>query len=191
MITELKKGVYWVGVVDWGLRHFHGHELSTHRGSTYNSYLILDEKIVLVDTVWGPFQDQFIENIKTGHRPRAKSTIVVANHAETDHSGGLPAVMRCAPECDRRRLQAGRGEHRRALSPALEFPGGQDRREDQHRDERPGLRRGPDAALAGQHVHLPHGPQHPHAQRRLRAALRHRLPLQRPGGPARNCTRRR
>jgi flavorubredoxin len=96
MITELKKGVYWVGVVDWGLRHFHGHELSTHRGSTYNSYLILDEKIVLVDTVWGPFQDQLIENIRQVIDP-ARIDIVVANHAETDHSGGLNAVMRCAP----------------------------------------------------------------------------------------------
>ncbi len=96
MITELKKGVYWVGVVDWGLRHFHGHELSTHRGSTYNSYLIVDEKTVLVDTVWGPFQDQLIENIKQVIDP-AGIDIVVANHAETDHSGGLNAVMRCAP----------------------------------------------------------------------------------------------
>ena len=68
MITELKKGVYWVGVVDWGLRHFHGHELSTHRGSTYNSYLIIDEKIVLVDTVWGPFQDELIAKYQADHR---------------------------------------------------------------------------------------------------------------------------
>ncbi|MEN6463611.1 MAG: flavodoxin domain-containing protein [Syntrophaceae bacterium] len=97
MIAELKKGVYWVGAVDWGLRHFHGHELSTHRGSTYNSYLVLDEKTVLVDTVWGPFQDQLIENIKQVIDP-GKIDIVVANHAETDHSGGLNAVMRCAPD---------------------------------------------------------------------------------------------
>lgn len=97
MVTELKKGVYWVGVVDWGLRHFHGHELSTHRGSTYNAYLILDEKTVLVDTVWAPFADQLIENIREVVDP-AKIDIVVANHAETDHSGGLPAVMRQAPD---------------------------------------------------------------------------------------------
>jgi len=97
MIVELKKGVYWVGVVDWDLRRFHGHELSTHRGSAYNAYLILDEKNVLVDTVWGPFQDQLIENIREVIDP-AKIDIIVANHSEADHSGALPAVLRHAPE---------------------------------------------------------------------------------------------
>jgi flavorubredoxin len=96
MITELKKNVYWVGVVDWGLRHFHGHELSTHRGSSYNAYLILDEKTVLVDTVWGPFQNELLANIREIIDP-AKIDIVVANHSETDHSGSLPAVLRHAP----------------------------------------------------------------------------------------------
>jgi len=96
MVTELTKGVYWVGVVDWALRHFHGYELSTHRGSTYNSYLIVDEKIALVDTVWGPFQDQFINNVRKVVDP-TKIDIVVANHAEPDHSGGLPALMRHVP----------------------------------------------------------------------------------------------
>jgi len=96
MVTELAKDVYWVGVVDWELRHFHGHELSTHRGSTYNAYLIIDKKTVLVDTVWGPFQDQLIENIREILDP-AKIDIVVANHSEPDHSGGLPAVMRHIP----------------------------------------------------------------------------------------------
>ena len=79
MVTQLKEGVYWVGVVDWGLRKFHGHELSTHRGSTYNAYLILDDKTVLVDTVWGPFADQLIENIREVVDP-AKIDIVVAIH---------------------------------------------------------------------------------------------------------------
>ncbi len=107
MVTELAKGVYWVGVVDWGLRQFHGHELSTHRGSTYNSYLIVDEKTVLVDTVWGPFQDQLIDNIRQVVDP-AKIDIVVANHSETDHSGSLPAVMRHAPGATV--IVSGRGE---------------------------------------------------------------------------------
>ncbi len=97
MVAELTKGVYWVGVVDWALRHFHGYELTTHRGSSYNAYLITDEKTVLVDTVWGPFQEQLIENIREIIDP-AKIDIVVANHAEVDHSGALPAVMRYAPK---------------------------------------------------------------------------------------------
>ncbi|MCR4393771.1 MAG: flavodoxin domain-containing protein [Dehalococcoidales bacterium] len=97
MAVELAKGVYWVGVVDWGLRVFHGHELSTHRGSTYNSYLIMDEKIVLVDTVWGPFKEELINNICEIVDP-SKIDIVVANHAEVDHSGGLPAVMERVPQ---------------------------------------------------------------------------------------------
>jgi len=96
MVTELTKGVYWVGVVDWAIRKFHGQELSTHRGTSYNAYLIVDEKTVLVDTVLSPFQDKLIENIREIIDP-SKIDIVVANHAETDHSGSLPAVLRHAP----------------------------------------------------------------------------------------------
>jgi flavorubredoxin len=96
MVTEIVKGVYWVGVVDWSIRHFHGYELTTHRGTSYNAYLINDEKNVLVDTVWGPFQEQLIENIREVIDP-SKIDIVVANHAEIDHSGSLPAVIRYAP----------------------------------------------------------------------------------------------
>jgi anaerobic nitric oxide reductase flavorubredoxin len=97
MYTKLAKGVYWVGVADWGLRHFHGFELSTHRGSSYNAYLIVDEKIVLVDTVWTPFQEQLIKNIREIIDP-SKIDYVVANHSEMDHSGSLPYVMQHAPQ---------------------------------------------------------------------------------------------
>jgi len=97
MVVKLTKDVYWVGVVDWAIRKFHGQELSTHRGSSYNAYLITDEKTVLVDTVWGPFQNQLIDNIREVVDP-VKIDIVVANHAEVDHSGSLPAVMRYAPK---------------------------------------------------------------------------------------------
>ena len=99
MIVKLKEGVYWVGVVDWELREFHGHELTTPRGSSYNAYLIMDKKTVLVDTVWGPFADQLMDNIRELVDP-AKIDIVVANHAETDHSGALPTVMRHAPNAE-------------------------------------------------------------------------------------------
>ena len=97
MIEKLAEGVYWVGVVDWGVRHFHGYELSTHRGTTYNAYLIMDEKVVLVDTVWGPFKEQLIDNIRQLIDP-SKIDIVVANHSEPDHSGALPLVMHYAPD---------------------------------------------------------------------------------------------
>jgi len=99
MVIKLKEGVYWVGVVDWALRHFHGHELTTPRGSSYNAYLIMDKKTVLVDTVWGPFANQLIENIREIVDP-AKIDIVVANHSESDHSGALPVVMRHAPNAE-------------------------------------------------------------------------------------------
>jgi len=97
MVTEIAPGVYWVGVVDWGLRHFHGHELSTRRGSSYNAYLIVDEKVALVDTVWEPFQQEFMDNLRQVIDP-ARIDIVVANHSESDHSGALRAVMRTAPD---------------------------------------------------------------------------------------------
>jgi anaerobic nitric oxide reductase flavorubredoxin len=97
MRVELAKGVYWVGFVDWTLRHFHGHELSTHRGSSYNAYLIVDDKTVLVDTVWGPYADRLLENVSEIVDP-SKIDIVVANHAEVDHSGALPKVMQAVPQ---------------------------------------------------------------------------------------------
>ena len=99
MIAELNKGVYWVGAADWELRRFHGHELSTHRGSTYNAYLIIDEKNVLVDTVFHPFADRLIENIREIIDP-SRIDLVVANHAEFDHAGALPEVIRHAPDAE-------------------------------------------------------------------------------------------
>ncbi len=96
MVVQLADGVHWVGVVDWGIKHFHGFELSTHRGTTYNSYLIVDEKIALVDTVWGRFSEEFIENLRSVIDP-AKIDYVVANHSEPDHSGSMPALMQLCP----------------------------------------------------------------------------------------------
>ena len=96
MKIKLTDGVYWVGIVDWALKHFHGFELSTHRGSTYNAYVIRDRKTALVDTVWAPFADEFVENVREVIDP-TKIDYVIANHAEPDHSGGLPAIMQHCP----------------------------------------------------------------------------------------------
>jgi len=94
---KIKNNVYWVGKTDWELRRFHGHEYSTHRGSTYNSYLIKEEKIVLIDTVWMPFSKEFVENLSK-EIDLEKIDYVIANHAEIDHSGALPELMEKIPE---------------------------------------------------------------------------------------------
>lgn len=88
--VEVIKGIYWVGVVDWNLRDFHGY--ATPEGSTYNAYLILDEKITLIDTVKKEFADQLLTNISQIIDPK-KIDYVISNHTEMDHSGGLPRVM--------------------------------------------------------------------------------------------------
>lgn len=96
MNTEIAENIYWVGVTDWGIRRFHGFELSVHRGSTYNSYLIMDEKIAIVDAVWGPHADEFMAKIKAIVDP-AKIDYVIVNHAEPDHSSSLPILMKHCP----------------------------------------------------------------------------------------------
>lgn len=92
-VIEILPNIYWVGVIDWNIRKFHGHTYITKRGTTYNAYLILDDKITLIDTVYAPFADELIENIKQ-IVPIEKIEYIVANHVETDHSGALPKVMK-------------------------------------------------------------------------------------------------
>ncbi len=96
MSFKIKNNVYWVGKTDWDLRKFHGNEYSTNRGSTYNSYLIREEKNVLIDTVWMPFSKEFVENLSK-EIDLDKIDYVIANHAEIDHSGALPELMERIP----------------------------------------------------------------------------------------------
>jgi len=96
MAFKIKDNITWVGKIDWELRKFHGEELSTHRGSSYNSYLVREEKTVLIDTVWGPFDREFVQQLKQVIDLK-KIDFVVANHGETDHSGSLPELMREIP----------------------------------------------------------------------------------------------
>lgn len=88
--------VTWVGKIDWGLRRFHGDEYSTHRGSSYNAYLIRDKKNVLIDTVWLPFANEFVDELKKEIDLNDIDYIVI-NHGEIDHSGALPELMKHIP----------------------------------------------------------------------------------------------
>jgi flavorubredoxin len=97
MKAVIKNNVSWVGKVDWELRRFHGDEYSTHRGSSYNSYLVQEEKTALIDTVWTPYAEEFVDNLASEIELK-KIDVVVANHAESDHSGALPLLLRRIPE---------------------------------------------------------------------------------------------
>lgn len=97
MSFQVKNNVHWVGKIDWELRKFHGDEYSTHKGSSYNSYLIKEDKIALIDTVWTPFSKEYIENLRQ-EIDLEKIDYVIASHAENDHSGGLPELMRYIPD---------------------------------------------------------------------------------------------
>jgi flavorubredoxin len=88
--VEIAKGIYDVGVIDWNIRDFHGY--STCQGTSYNAFLIIDEKIALIDTVKKNFSDQLIDNISKIIDPK-KVDYVISNHTEMDHTGGLPRIM--------------------------------------------------------------------------------------------------
>jgi len=94
---EIKKDIYWVGVIDWNLRNFHGYR--TGRGSSYNAYLIIDEKITLIDTAKESFKDELLDRISSIIDP-AKIDYIICNHLEQDHSGSIPAVMEKCPHAE-------------------------------------------------------------------------------------------
>lgn len=91
---KIKDGIYWVGAIDWDVRNFHGY--LTQRGTTYNAYLIIDEKITLIDTTKNSFTGEMIKRISDIIDP-SKIDYVVSNHVEMDHSGALPKIMELTP----------------------------------------------------------------------------------------------
>ena len=96
MAKKISDKITWVGKVDWELTRFHGDELSTKHGSSYNSYLIQDEKTVLIDTVWQPYDKEFVSRLKDVIDLH-KIDYIVMNHNEIDHSGALPELLREIP----------------------------------------------------------------------------------------------
>lgn len=107
MNTQLREGIDWVGHVDWTVRDFHGYR--TERGSSYNAYLVQDEKTALIDTVKAPFASDLMARV-TALVPLDKVDYLVCNHAEPDHSGSLPAMVAACPGaevvCDEKCRQA-------------------------------------------------------------------------------------
>lgn len=97
MSVKIKNNVYSVGKVDWALRRFHGDELSTHHGSTYNSYLVKEARTVLIDSVWEPFASEFMMNLPKEVDIK-KIDAVVVNHAEIDHSGAMRELLALIPD---------------------------------------------------------------------------------------------
>jgi len=87
---KLKENIYCLSSIDWNIRDFHGY--STYLGTTYNAYLIIDDKITLIDTVKKGFEDDLLSGISKIIDPK-KIDYVISNHTEMDHSGGLPRIM--------------------------------------------------------------------------------------------------
>lgn len=93
--VEIKPDIYWVGVIDWAVRDFHGYV--TPHGTTYNNYLIKDEQITLVDAVKHDFAGTGLANIKSITDP-SKIVNVVINHIEPDHGSAISEMMAVMPQ---------------------------------------------------------------------------------------------
>src|SRR3990170_7966324 len=91
--VTLADNIYWVGAVDWNIRDFHAY--TTRRGSTYNAYLIIDEKTALIDTVKQPFSSELLQRICEITDPE-KIDYIIINHVEMDHSSSLPIIAKRA-----------------------------------------------------------------------------------------------
>ncbi len=116
--VEIVKDVYWVGAIDWMLRDFHG--LWTPKGGTYNAYLIIDEKITLIDTVAPNFSAELLDRIRTIIDP-AKIDYLICQHVEPDHSTAYAAMLEAAPNA--KIITSKRGaEYLQKSFPGMEFP---------------------------------------------------------------------
>lgn len=114
MSMKINDIVTWVGKNDWELKKFHGDEYSTYKGTSYNSYLIKDEKNVLIDTVWLPFSDEYVRKLKK-EIDLKEIDYIISNHAEIDHSGALSMLMEEIPDtpiyCTKKGVEIIKGHH--------------------------------------------------------------------------------
>ncbi|MCI9177789.1 MAG: anaerobic nitric oxide reductase flavorubredoxin [Clostridia bacterium] len=96
MRKQINQYVSWIGKTDWELKKFHGDEFTTTKGSSYNAYLIEDEKNILIDTVWLPYDREFVSNLKQEIELNKIDAIII-QHGEVDHSGALIELMKQIP----------------------------------------------------------------------------------------------
>ncbi len=94
---QIKKDIYWTGYVDWELRNFHGYD--TPSGSTYNAYLIIDEKPTLIDTVKYYGFEEMVNHIKSVIDP-SQIQYIISNHTEMDHSGSIEKMLELCPDAE-------------------------------------------------------------------------------------------
>ena len=98
---KIVDNVYWVGVLDWDIRDYHGYTLN---GTTYNCYLVFGEdKVALIDNVYPGKSEQFWGRIKDAFEKEGrefKIDVVVQNHIENDHSGSLGEVVAKFPDVE-------------------------------------------------------------------------------------------
>ncbi|MCE7697927.1 MAG: MBL fold metallo-hydrolase, partial [Methanobacterium paludis] len=96
---KIVDGVYWIGVLDWDLRNYHGYTLN---GTTYNAYIVFgDEKVAIIDNtypgssaqLWGRIKDAFNEEGR-----EFKVDVIIQNHVEKDHSGALTEICKKFPD---------------------------------------------------------------------------------------------
>jgi flavorubredoxin len=96
MIREIKKNIFAVGTIDWDRRLF-DELIPLPDGTTYNSYLIKgSEKTALIDAVDPTKEKELLENLDEAGIN--KIDYIIANHAEQDHSGGIPVLLKKFPE---------------------------------------------------------------------------------------------
>lgn len=95
--VKIKENLYWVGAIDWNIRTFHGFTYSTHTGTTYNSYLLIDDKVALIDGVSVHFFNEWRERVRRVIDP-GKIDYFICNHVEQDHSGAIPQMMKLMPK---------------------------------------------------------------------------------------------
>lgn len=133
MSIVVKNNILWVGQRDWEVRDFHGTEYKTLRGSSYNSYLIREEKNVLIDTVYYKFSREFVQNLRR-EIDLADLDYIVINHAEEDHAGALTELMMQIPGyANLLHRQRHRLNQRPPSSSGVELPRGENRRYSRHR----------------------------------------------------------